>query len=411
MIYLDYAATGLMPDGVKKALREFLELEIGNPTALHRAGNLAKLKIEETREKVAAAINADVSEIIFTSGGSESNNTVLWTFAGKMIAVSEVEHPSVLVPAKTYGEPFVPIKVNEWGEVEKLSGSDFDGAYVMSENANGSKMGREGNAQFGALVDGESDAPALVSVMMANNEVGTVNDVKNLCAAAKKRWPKVFFHTDATQAFGKIKIDVKDLGVDYVTLSGHKIGAPVGVGVLYVKKGAPFTPLILGGAQEKRRRAGTQNTMAIVGLGAALDILQEDRVLERFEKEVRPVRDELAAEILRTVPYSSLNHKLEKSLPHILNVSFQAAEGESIQLYLDLIKDIVVSTGSACATGDGKPSHVLMALSGGDAEVAHSSTRFSLGLDFRREQIPIVVETLRGVVEKLQKISTIKIKE
>ena len=381
MIYLDYAATGLMPDGVKKALREFLELEIGNPTALHRAGNLAKVKIEETREKVAAAINADVSEIIFTSGGSESNNTVLWTFAGKMIAVSEVEHPSVLVPAKTYGEPFVPIRVNEDGLVDVET--------LLSEEIK----------------------PALVSVMMANNEVGTVNDVKNLCAVAKKRWPKVFFHTDATQAFGKIKIDVKDLGVDYVTLSGHKIGAPVGVGVLYVKKGAPFRPLILGGAQEKRRRAGTQNTMAIVGLGAALDILQEDRVLERFEKEVRPVRDELAAEILRTVPYSSLNHKLEKSLPHILNVSFQAAEGESIQLYLDLIKDIVVSTGSACAAGDGKPSHVLMALSGGDAEVAHSSTRFSLGLDFRREQIPIVVETLRGVVEKLQKISTIKIKE
>ena len=370
-----------MPDGVKKALREFLELEIGNPTALHRAGNLAKLKIEKTREKVAAAINADVSEIIFTSGGSESNNTVLWTFAGEVIAVSEVEHPSVLVPAKTYGEPFLPIRVNEDGLVDVET--------LLSEEIK----------------------PALVSVMMANNEVGTVNDVKNLCAVAKKRWPKVFFHTDATQAFGKIKIDVKDLGVDYVTLSGHKIGAPVGVGVLYVKKGAPFRPLILGGAQEKRRRAGTQNTMAIVGLGAALDILQEDRVLERFEKEVRPVRDELAAEILRTVPYSSLNHKLEKSLPHILNVSFQAAEGESIQLYLDLIKDIVVSTGSACAAGDGKPSHVLMALSGGDAEVAHSSTRFSLGLDFRREQIPIVVETLRGVVEKLQKISTIKIKE
>lgn len=381
MIYLDNAATGLMPEKVKNALREFLELEIGNPTALHRAGNLAKLKIEETREKVAAAINADVSEIIFTSGGSESNNTVLWTFAGEVIAVSEVEHPSVLVPAKTYGEPFLPIRVNEDGVVDVET--------LLSEEIK----------------------PALVSVMMANNEVGTVNDVKNLCAAAKKRWPKVFFHTDATQAFGKIKIDVKDLGVDYVTLSGHKIGAPVGVGVLYVKKGAPFRPLILGGAQEKRRRAGTQNTMAIVGLGAALDILQEDRVLERFEKEVRPVRDELAAEILRTVPYSSLNHKLEKSLPHILNVSFQAAEGESIQLYLDLIKDIVVSTGSACAAGDGRPSHVLMALSGGDAEVAHSSTRFSLGLDFRREQIPIVVETLRGVVEKLQKISTIKIKE
>ena len=338
-------------------------------------------KIEETREKVAAAINADVSEIIFTSGGSESNNTVLWTFAGEVIVVSEVEHPSVLVPAKTYGEPFLPIRVNEDGVVDVET--------LLSEEIK----------------------PALVSVMMANNEVGTVNDVKNLCAVAKKRWPKVFFHTDATQAFGKIKIDVKDLGVDYMTLSGHKIGAPVGVGVLYVKKGAPFRPLIIGGAQEKRRRAGTQNTMAIVGLGAALDILQEDRVLERFEREVRPVRDELAAEILRTVPYSSLNHKLEKSLPHILNVSFQAAEGESIQLYLDLIKDIVVSTGSACAAGDGKPSHVLMALSGGDAEVAHSSTRFSLGLDFRREQIPIVVETLRGVVEKLQKISTIKIKE
>ena len=216
-----------------------------------------------------------------------------------------------------------------------------------------------------------------------------------------------YVHSDLTQALGKIPLDVKALGVDYATFSAHKIGGPVGVGALYVRKGVPFKPLIIGGNQENKRRGGTYNTLGIIGFGAAVEYVLREKTWEKYGIKVRNLRDRLAERILAEIPGSSLNTDLAPgaSLPNILNVSFRAAEGESIQLYLDA-EGIVVSTGSACAAGDTKPSHVLMAKTG-DAEVAHSSIRFSFGLENTEKDVDRVMEVLPGIIDRLQQISTI----
>ena len=246
--------------------------------------------------------------------------------------------------------------------------------------------------------------PKLYSFMLANNETGELLDL-----------PKVpegdFLHSDLTQVLGKMPIDVKKLGLDYATFSAHKIGGPIGVGALYVRKGAPYKPLIIGGNQEKKRRSGTYNTVGLVGFKAALLHLKREKSWLRYDTEVRKLRDDLARRILDEVPGSSLNTDIArgKSLPNILNTSFKAAEGESIQLYLDA-EGVIVSTGSACAAGDIKPSHVLMAKTG-DAEVAHSSIRWSFGLESTEKDVKRVMEVLPGIVERLQKISTIEMEE
>ena len=216
-----------------------------------------------------------------------------------------------------------------------------------------------------------------------------------------------YAHSDLTQALGKIPLDVKALGVDYATFSAHKIGGPVGVGALYVRKGVPFKPLIIGGNQENKRRGGTYNTLGIIGFGAAVEYVLREKTWEKYGTKVRNLRDRLAERILTEIPRSSLNTDLAPgaSLPNILNVSFRAAEGESIQLYLDA-EGIVVSTGSACAAGDTKPSHVLMAKTG-DAEVAHSSIRFSFGIENTEGDVDRVMEVLPGIIDRLQQISTI----
>ena len=206
----------------------------------------------------------------------------------------------------------------------------------------------------------------------------------------------------------EIKIDVKDLDVDYATFSAHKIGGPIGVGALYIKKGVKFEPFMIGGSQEHYRRSGTYNTPGIAGFNAALKYIEKNKTWEQYEQKVRPLRDELAKRILDEILGSSLNQPKENTLPNILNVSFEAAEGESIQLYLDA-EGIFVSTGSACAAGNGKPSHVLMAKTG-DAEVAHSSIRFSFGLDNTKADIEKVMAVLPGIIKRLQGISTIKMK-
>ena len=216
-----------------------------------------------------------------------------------------------------------------------------------------------------------------------------------------------FVHSDLTQVLGKLPINVHEMDLDYATFSAHKIGGPVGVGALYIKKGAPFKPLIIGGNQEKKRRGGTYNTVGIIGFGAALKKLKKENIIDKYTTDVVKLRDELAKRILKEIPGSSLNTDLTpgKSLPNILNASFRAAEGESIQLYLDA-EEIIVSTGSACAAGDIKPSHVLMAKTG-DAEVAHSSIRFSFSTENTEKDIEKVMAVLPGIVDRLQKISTI----
>lgn len=326
-----------------------------NASALHTPGHLAMNKIEETRKLLAQLINANPDEIIFTSGASEANNTVIRTFAGHKIYTSPLEHHSIDEAARVLG----------------------------------------GNKK-----------PALYSYMFANNEIGEILSIENIIKKAHKNGD--YIHSDLTQVLGKLPINIKALDLDYATFSAHKIGGPVGVGALFIKDGAPFKSLIIGGNQEGKRRGTTYNTAGIIGFGAALKYAIKHKTWDIYDAKIRALRDGLAKRILEEIPGSSLNTDITpgKSLPNILNASFQAAEGESIQLYLDA-EGIIVSTGSACASGDIKPSHVLMAKTG-DAEVAHSSIRFSFGLDNTEEDVKKVMQVLPGIINRLQKISTIE---
>lgn len=347
-----------------------------NASALHTPGHLAMNQIENARKLLAQLINAEPEEIIFTSGASESNNTVIRTFEGCQIETSPLEHHSVIEAA--------------------------------------------------AICRGDK-LPKLYSYMLTNNEIGEILELPEIDRSkytdsplfkVKSDWGKplvtdcrkAYLHSDLTQALGKIPLDVKKLRLDYATFSAHKIGGPIGVGALYIKKGVPFKPLIIGGNQENKRRGGTYNTVGIIGFGAALEYVLKNKTWERYNAKVRELRDTLAQRILEEIPGSSLNTDLRpgKSLPNILNASFRAAEGESIQLYLDA-EGVIVSTGSACAAGDIKPSHVLMAKTG-DAEVAHSSIRFSFDLSSTSHDVDKVMEVLPGIVNRLQKISTIEMK-
>lgn len=368
MVYLDYSATSPLLPEAKTAMLQAMDLA-GNASALHTPGHLAMNMVEDAREEIAKLINAEPEEILFVSGGTEANNTVTNIFAGQNVAVSAIEHPSLLDSAKLRCNTTI-LPVNKDGKVETLEAQS-----------------------------------ALIGVMLANNEIGTINDIKALAKQAHAAG--ALFHTDATQALGKIKIDVKALNVDYMTISSHKIGGPIGIGALYIRKGSPFTPFIIGGHQERGHRAGTYQTVNIAGFGAAAKYANDNKTWNIYEKKIQPLRDKLRERILSEIPYSSTNTPEHHTLPHLLNCSFEAAEGESIQLYLDAEGDIITSTGSACASGDGKPSHVIMATRN-DAEIAHSSVRFSFGLDSTEQDVNHVMKYLPNIVKRLQGISTLK---
>ena len=349
MVYLDYAATTPLLKEVMEAMHDAEKRFFANASALHTPGHLALNEIEDCRELLSELVGCEPDEIIFTSGASEANNTVVRTFEGHVIETSPLEHHSIIEAARVY---------------------------------RGDKL------------------PKLYSYMLANNETGERLELP-------KPEEGAFLHSDLTQVLGKLPIDVKKLGLDYATFSAHKIGGPIGVGALYVRKGAPLTPLIIGGNQEKKRRSGTYNTIGIIGFKAALLHVKKYKTWQEYDNRVRKLRDALARRILEEVPGSSLNTDIApgRSLPNILNMSFEAAEGESIQLYLDA-GGVIVSTGSACAAGDIKPSHVLMAKTG-DAEVAHSSIRFSFGIENNEADVEYVMKVLPPIIDKLQKISTI----
>ena len=351
MVYLDNAATMPLLPSVREAMRKAEVLYFANASALHTPGHVALSEIEKCREVLAEMIGASPSEIIFTSGATESNNTVIRTFEGCQIECSPLEHHSVLETARI---------------------------------CRGDKL------------------PKLYSYMLYNNETGEKLEFP------ERDIDNSFLHSDLTQALGKVPIDVRELGLDYATFSAHKIGGPVGVGALYVREGAPFKPLMIGGNQEKKRRGGTYNTVGIAGFRAALEYVRDNKTWEVYDTRVRELRDRLAERILAEIPGSSLNTDIArgKSLPNILNMSFAGAEGESIQLYLDA-EGIIVSTGSACAAGDTKPSHVLMAKTG-DVEIAHSSIRFSFGPENDASDVERVMEVLPGIIKRLQGISTVE---
>ncbi|AEF81345.1 cysteine desulfurase family protein [Leadbettera azotonutricia] len=380
-IYIDYNATTPLREEVKAAIIEDLGI-YGNASSMHASGRLAHARVEEARQAVGALLGAPAAGIIFTSGGSESNNTVFQTMrsiAGDSgrneFITTAIEHPCVLNSAsylKKLGFKVTFLPVDDYGKI---------------------KM----DAYKAAL----SDKTLLVSVMMANNEIGTIQDIKEISRLAKEKGAWV--HSDVVQAVGKIPVNAVDLGVDYLTVSCHKIYGPKGIGALYVKKGAPLFPLIHGGHQEDGFRAGTYNNIGILGFGIAAVLARRD--LDKYARQTRALRNKLRDGLLARVPNIKINGHPEDVLPNTLNVSFPRAEGEAILLSMD-IKGIEASTGSACASGSLEPSHVLMAL-GVDAELAHGSIRFSLGWGTSDEDIDYIIEEVPPIIARLRAMSTL----
>jgi cysteine desulfurase len=384
-IYLDYNATTPLRDEVREIMLDALSV-YGNASSMHQSGRAARAQVEEARRAVAALIGAKrAEEVVFTSGGSESNNTVFATARDIVtrkggtrteIITTAVEHPCVLNSAKYlkelgYKVTFLP--VDETGKV---------------------KM----NTYRAAL----SEKTLLVSVMMANNEIGTIEDVAGIVRLAKDAG--ALAHTDAVQAVGKVPVDVEALGVDYLTMSCHKIYGPKGIGALYKREGAPLSPLIHGGHQEDGLRAGTYNNLGIIGFGEAARLAKRD--LAEYGRTMRDLRDRLRDGLLAAVPNIKVNGHPVDVLPNTLNVSFPGAEGESILLSLDL-EGIEASTGSACASGSLDPSHVLMAI-GVWPELAHGSIRFSLGHGVTHDDIDYVLKKTPPIIARLRAMSTVR---
>jgi len=385
---MDYNATTPLRDEVKSRMVEDFEV-YANASSLHEAGRRARDRVEKARGKVATLIGArEPQTVLFTSGGSESNNTVYNTMYDlgrsgprRKVITSAIEHPCVMNAARRLADEGFPVV---------FLGVDGEGRIDMAQ--------LERELDPSRSIGGPT---LLVSVMAANNEIGTVQDIVSIARAAKAAGALV--HTDAVQAAGKMPIDVEAWGLDYLTLSCHKIYGPKGVGALYVRKGAPIDPLIRGGHQELGVRAGTYNNQGIFGFGLAAELASAD--LELFARRLRGLRERLRAGIERSVPDIRVNGHPTEVLPNTLNVSFPGAEGEAILLSLDL-EGIEVSTGSACASGSLEPSHVLMA-TGVGPELAHGSIRFSLGRLSTEDEVDYVLEKLPPIIERLRRISTV----
>jgi len=384
-VYLDNNATTPLHPDVKTALSEAFEI-FGNASSLHSFGREAKAALDNARNRIAAFINAQPDEIIFVGSGSEANNTVLNMVSccsaicdsqckGRHESIiSQIEHPCILETSKCIqqkGASIAQVSVDKYGKIN-----------------------------MGELKKKISDKTMLVSIMMANNEIGTIQDIKAIAKITHENG--ALFHTDAVQAVGKLPVDVKDLDVDFLSFSAHKIYGPKGIGALYAKNGAPFCPFITGGHQERGRRAGTENTIGIIGMASAM----EARAKEMFSEEARLIKlkQRLWSAIKAGIPEVSLNGHPEDSLPGTLNVSFKGAEGEAMLLYLD-IEGIAISTGSACASGSLEPSHVLLA-TGIGPEKAHGAIRFSLGRETTDDDIDYLMDKLPSVISKVRNMSS-----
>ena len=384
-IYLDNNATTPLHPEVKKTILSAMEL-YGNPSSLHSFGRQARSYVEQARDQVARFIGASSDEIMFVASGSEGNNTILSILncecrgcefnscRDRELVTTTIEHPCIMEASKC---------LQERGMKVHYTGVDADGKVVMD--------------QFKDLVTGNT---GLVSVMMANNEIGTIQDIRALSDIAHAKG--AMFHTDAVQAVGKVPVNVNDLGVDFLTLSGHKIYGPKGIGAVFIRKDSPFCPLIRGGHQERGRRAGTENTIGIVALGKAVEM----RALEMVEEEKRllQMKEALREGIRAGIPDIHFVGHPTDSLPGTLNVSFDGAEGEAILLYLDL-EGLAVSTGSACASGSLDPSHVILA-TGLPQECAHGSIRFSIGRENTMEDIAYLLDVLPKVIRRIRGMST-----
>ncbi|MBQ0071506.1 MAG: aminotransferase class V-fold PLP-dependent enzyme [Spirochaetales bacterium] len=384
-VYLDNNATTQMAQEVIDIMQENANL-YGNASSMHALGRNSSSGIEWARDQVAQLINSDSREVYFLSGASEANNTVFNIFRDLIddgsdknrIIITTVEHPASIETAKYL----------------KKKGYHIDFAPVDSV----------GRLDLQKLEEMMGEDVILLSVMTGNNESGVIQPVKEAAAIAHRYG--AYFHTDATQAMGKIKVDVRDIDADYLSMSAHKFYGPKGVGVLYARKSAPFTPFVHGGHQENGLRAGTYNNQCVVGMGKAAELARIN--LQEEHDMLWALREKLRKGIEERIPNVVVNGTNEEAfcLPGTLNVSFPKAEGESILLYLDM-EGIEVSTGSACASGSLEPSYVLLA-AGLDVELAHGSIRFSLGRYNTEEDVDYVLEKLPPIIERIRMMSTRK---
>ncbi|MCD6274034.1 MAG: cysteine desulfurase NifS [Deltaproteobacteria bacterium] len=378
LIYVDNNATTKVDTEVLDAMLPYFSDYYGNPSSMHSFGGETGYKIAEARARVAALINASPDEIIFTSCGTESDNTAinaaLRTHPGKKhIITTRVEHPAIK------------------SLCEDLSRNGHRITYVPVDN--------EGLLDIDYLYDHITDDTAIVSVMWANNETGVIFPIEEIAGELSERG--IVFHTDAVQAAGKIPIDVQKVQVDMLSMSGHKIHAPKGIGVIYIRKGTRFSPFLIGGHQETGRRGGTENVATIIGMGKACELAMEN--LENEQTKIKRLRDMLEAEILKTVPSSMVNGNRENRLPTTTNISFEFVEGEAILLMLNEY-GICASSGSACTTGSLEPSHVLRAM-GVPYTAAHGSIRFSLSKYNTEKEIKHIIEKVPPIIKRLRELS------
>ncbi|HOS88120.1 MAG TPA: cysteine desulfurase family protein [Candidatus Pacearchaeota archaeon] len=379
-IYFDHSATTPVEPRVLKEMLPYFSKKFGNASSLYSLGKEGALAVEKARQRVANFLNCETSEIVFTSGGTESNNLVLKGLVKALsplrkkihIITSSIEHDAILEPCADLEKEgvsitYLPVKPNGIVDIEILKKA------IRPETV-------------------------LVSIMYANNEVGVIEPIQEIGELLKKQKNKIYFHTDATQAVNALDCDVQKLGVDFLSISGHKIYGPKGVGALFVKKGSSLKGIQLGGHQENNLRSGTLNVPGIVGLGKAIELAGRERL--KNNSKIFKLRNKLIAGILKEIPDVILNTDIDNALPSHAHFSFLGAEGEAILFELDF-RGIEVSTGSACASGSLEPSHVLLAM-GLSPETAHGAIRFSLGKGNTAEDIQKTLKVLPLIISKLR---------
>ena len=380
-VYLDYSATTPVKEEVLNEMIPYFTEKFGNPSSLYDKGLESKDAITEARERVASLINARAGEVFFTAGGTESDNWAVFGSAealkskGNHIITTKIEHHAML------------------HSCEFLEKQGYDITYLSID--------KDGYISLDELEKAITDKTVLISIMMVNNEIGTVQPIKEACAIAKKHG--VLFHTDAVQALGNVEIDVKDLGIDLMSMSSHKIYGPKGTGALYIRKGVRIANYLHGGAQENRKRAGTENLPGIIGFGKAAELSKAN--FENHVKHCSELRNYLKDRILNEIPDTYVNGTMEHRHPGNLNITFKYIEGESILLLLNQF-GISVSTGSACSSTSLNPSHVLTAL-GVPVEMIHGTIRFTVGDFTTKEDIDYVVEHLKTIVSRLRELSPV----
>ena len=375
-IYLDNSATTKVDNTVFEEMLPYLKENYGNPSSAYKLGRDNRIKVEEARKRVARALNAKENEIYFTSGGTEADNMALKGIAyanmkrGRHIITSKIEHPAILESCK------------------ELERQGFRISYINVDS--------KGRINLKELERSIRRDTILISIMFANNEIGTIEPIKEIGEIAKKY--RIPFHTDAVQAVGNTKIDVQELGIDLLSLSSHKIYGPKGVGALYVREGVNFRSFINGGHQEKGKRAGTENVPGIIGLGKAISIASNN--IEEKNNHIKSLRNYFIDEIVKNIPNVRINGDLENRLPGNINISIQGVNGIDILKELDK-KEIYVSTGSACSTGNVAPSNVLKAI-GLSNLMAYSTIRITLGKYNTKEEVDCTVKELKEIVNKLR---------